>query len=705
MSDFKKKKRFQAGLFSILLGYCLVFLVICIVVRVIRPGASFKMSKIFNSFSWVDFFSGLLGQDILLFIVGLLILHVLLAALLFLTSSFFGHVFHLDGPGTRGLAKLLALVTFFFILLKNAELFPRSVHSVYYNVFVFEGVGKFLMVCFQWSLTIVMVVGISGSIFLLGRKIKRIHAILALCFGLFVFTCLISQFSHGPSAQASSLRKEKPNIFLIGIDSLRPDHVGYYGYSRNTTPNIDKLLAGAVNFMDAFTPLGRTFPSWVGVLTGLHPKSSGARCNLINQNQLQYKKSLPDILKENGYTTALAMDERRFANFDETFGFDHVIGPKMGAADFLLGYFGDLPLANLAINTSLGKVLFPFHHANRGVYKTYQPSTFSDLLANFLEDPHPKPLFFAAHFCLPHYPYRWSEYLDDFFEDGSTFGLLTETIDSYDKSLVFADNQAGDLLDILKKKGLLEDSIVIVLSDHGESFGFTGNGFLLADNKRNLSPGKESRLRYSQRRWHGTSVLDFNQNHCVLAVRDFRTKEPQHKVIKERVSLLDISPTILDCLGIKSDVAMDGLSLKPFLGGEKSTISRSRKIFLETGFYLTSLGGDQSVQKMVEEGVRYYRIDRESGRMVIKDQYLPEIIGNKERGLIQGDHYLAVTADQTGQPKILALNLVDGKWTSDMDFIGKEQPYKNMFTEMTSFYKNEIPFKWSREGKKIILSN
>ena len=70
-----------------------------------------------------------------------------------------------------------------------------------------------------------------------------------------------------------ALAKTDLNVILIILDTTRPDHLGLYGYERNTTPNIDIIAEGAVVFTDAVTVIPLTTPSHASIMTGLHPES------------------------------------------------------------------------------------------------------------------------------------------------------------------------------------------------------------------------------------------------------------------------------------------------------------------------------------------------------------------------------------------------------------------------------------------------
>ena len=101
-----------------------------------------------------------------------------------------------------------------------------------------------------------------------------------------------------PSPSASL----RPNILLVSIDSLRADHLGSYGYRRNTSPNIDALAAEGVRFSTAIAPAPWTLPSHLTMLTGRHPAAHG----VISEHQKLAEgiPTLAEVLHREGYATA-----------------------------------------------------------------------------------------------------------------------------------------------------------------------------------------------------------------------------------------------------------------------------------------------------------------------------------------------------------------------------------------------------------------
>src|SRR5204863_1260045 len=140
--------------------------------------------------------------------------------------------------------------------------------------------------------------------------------------------------------------------------------LGYFGAGKYT-PHMDEFLNQATVFSESLTPLARTFPSWVSILTGAYPKNSNVRYNLSDQITFDLKQTLPSILRDHGYKTIYAIDETRFSNINESYGFDQIVAPPTGFNDFLIGTINDFPLSNLLVNTILGKYLFPYSYANR----------------------------------------------------------------------------------------------------------------------------------------------------------------------------------------------------------------------------------------------------------------------------------------------------------------------------------------------------
>ena len=102
-------------------------------------------------------------------------------------------------------------------------------------------------------------------------------------------------------APTESQDNQAMNVVILGVDSLRPDHLGFYGYDRDTAPHIDALLKESVTFDSAWTPLARTYPAWTSMLSGLLPINNGIRDNLPEPDEVVPKVPLlPAVLQKRG---------------------------------------------------------------------------------------------------------------------------------------------------------------------------------------------------------------------------------------------------------------------------------------------------------------------------------------------------------------------------------------------------------------------
>jgi arylsulfatase A-like enzyme len=447
----------------------------------------------------------------------------------------------------------------------------------------------------------------------------------------------------------------KPHVILIGIDSLRPDMVGIVEPAWYT-PHINSFLRESQVFPDAMTPLARTFSSWMSILTGRHPVSTGARDNLVPFERLQPRGALSERLRSQGYRTIYATDDVRFSNIDERYGFDQIIGPRMGASDFVLGNFNDMPLSNLVANTRLAAWLFPNTYSNRAAEVTYRPSTFVEWLARDVE--FGQPTFLAVHLTLPHFPFTWAH------ESGDAFSGSHDSPFPYLAAVVAADKQFASLMKLLDRKGALENAIVVVMSDHGEGLG------LPADN---LIPSQEAKDAAKVMVWmwgHGTSVLSPQQYSVVMAFRRYIANSyAAQGVVHSSVpaSLEDIAPTVLELADVAAAAAeFDGLSLAslvdPVKNGPPVDVS-GRVRFTETGISVALLKqGNPDKEGLLAQGAFYFGVNKESARVELRTDQWDFLISGKERAAVRGDWLLAAFPVEDGSQahKYLLVNRKEG---------------------------------------------
>ncbi len=340
----------------------------------------------------------------------------------------------------------------------------------------------------------------------------------------------------------------RPNLVLLSIDTLRADHLGCYGYGRGTSPNIDLLAARSTLYEKAFAPTPWTFPSHAAMLTGIHP----LRLGLLGQDYV-IPGTAPFLavdLKNGGYRTAAFVDSLPNGFLGAERGFDHGF-ETFKHAPFEPGgrYAYDAPATMRAADGWLSqrdvtKPFFLFLHT-----KSVHATRFEDLQA--LDAPYHKPRSYRRRF-LPDGGLRfgWNRgdkirgvlFLRDIngrIADGRapqpalSPEQTQELIGLYDTGIYYVDEQIKVLLEMLRRHGVGEDTVLILTSDHGEAF--LEHRFLL------------------HREVHEPTLR------VPLMVYDPR--EPRARRVSSTVHLEDIPATLLALAGATSAKAREGVVL------------------------------------------------------------------------------------------------------------------------------------------------
>ncbi len=249
----------------------------------------------------------------------------------------------------------------------------------------------------------------------------------------------------------ASNRPDGPNVVVVVIDSLRADHVGCYGYDRDTTPHLDELAAGASRFTRAHATAPWTTPSVGSMLTGRSPSELGVGDKAVALDPRA--PTLAERMRQAGYRTG-------------------------GVASHLL------LTADLGFDQGFG---WYDERAIGEVDGTTSPEA-TDRALHFLDRRGDDPFFLFVHYFDPHYDYvlhpefRFVDGYDGPVRSGQRIFALRELAPSldgedreqliglYDSEIRHNDEQLGRLLDGLRERGLFEGSLIVVTSDHGEAF-------------------------------------------------------------------------------------------------------------------------------------------------------------------------------------------------------------------------------------------
>lgn len=627
---------------------------------------------------------------ILVFVGAQALVHFAYCFAVWFIAVYSGYLFKLNADRKFKIAMLVWCVGMIAVFAANQHWFPNSRFTELTSLIFFdEAMADHAFTVFSFLFISAFAISCIGFLIWIADKsanyiMMLLLSIVVSAWVIWVSLGLLNPLPEPVIAKGSS----QPNIFIIGVDSLRPDFLSYFG-AEQATPFMDKLLGESTVFTEAVTPLARTFPSWVGILTGQYPRESGVRFNLASVNHFDFASTLPSRLKKAGYQTIYATDETRFSNIDQQFGFDQVISPPIGLNDFLLGSFNDFPLSNLVINTSIGRWLFPYSFANRPAFVTYDPDSFIALMKPALRQSHQQPLFMAVHFCLPHYPYLWA----------GLAGNQYSPQERYRESVMRVDRQIGSFIGLLQSENLLEHAIVVLLSDHGEALEFSGDRITARENflgkadkagqpPRFYPPSLDEEA-VNQSAGHGTDVLGIPQYHTLLAFKLFGMGEQHKGDVAGVVSLKDIKPALLALSGTEQQSS----TLANIIRGNMTKLP-VQHVFMESDYSPESIRTVYpETRKVLLEGIQLFQIDPQSSRLTVKDTMGEMIIRSKQYADIYDHWMLALYPQESKQYTTILINLQTGKWTNNLHSkFARQSPAMHMLAAMNRFYGSDLGY-------------
>jgi arylsulfatase A-like enzyme len=442
-----------------------------------------------------------------------------------------------------------------------------------------------------------------------------------------------------PSAD-EPVDNEGVNIVIIGVDGLRPDHLAAFGYDKDTAPHIEAFLEDAVVFDAAWTVFARTYPSWTSILSGQMPIHHGIRDNLPTLDALVPTgvPLLPQVLAEQGYRTTFVTDDSRFSYMVPETGFQDLRQPAPGIQNLAIGanepYFR---LFGAFFYNALGFKLVPIVAHNQAHGRTFRPMDFIEMSAGALADASQEDRFlYALHTCVLHAPgdrpWPWHQMYGQagfsgpnrfHYNRAGTSLAPTESQDGYsgaelsvqddrlyDSGLDMADKLVGRLMGDMEAAGLLDNTIVILLSDHGEEswspelpYGYYGPN-------------------------HGFHPFGDAQHRILLGVR-FPDGRGAGKWVQEDVRTTDIVPSLAEVLDIEWETPMDGTSFMNLVDGE--TEDAPRPVYIETGMTEKRYWSDGHANYPWKGVSRRYRVDAETNLVHVREEFYPFLMAAKDR--------------------------------------------------------------------------
>ncbi len=490
-------------------------------------------------------------------------------------------------------------------------------------------------------------------------------------------------------AQPPAARPRKnagPNVLIVSFDALRPDHLKTFGYERDTAPALSRWLERSARIYDsAFTTLPRTWPAWNSILTGTEPLVHGKRESLpAPWSSRPRVPMITDVLKEAGYHTRFMTDDSRFSYMLPEHNFDVIEQPPVGIRAFALSrYQPYFRVFFTFLNGPLsGWRLVPTYRYNQAFGITWRPEAFAEHVAdNIAEAAEHDRFFMAVHACMLHspadrpWPYHLLYGMGDYrggnrFKYRSTGSSLADgadvdsarlermerkaeanaqNINLYDAGIAMVDLTWRRIERALDEGGLWDNTLVLVISDHGEDF---------------LEEGLRYRYRGPN---HGYHPWGIGQQHVLLAAAGPGFDPGRSGELR---SLLDVSPTIARYLGL--DFPAQGLPLQDELGGR-------RVLFGETGVSEKSYWDKRHKDYPFDKVYKRYRLDPETLRVYQDEDYDRPTAVAKDRWAFDDTFWLV---EETLEP---ASRYSLFRWREDPTFTEElGQEYRGDFERLQS---------------------
>jgi arylsulfatase A-like enzyme len=427
----------------------------------------------------------------------------------------------------RRFLRVLVIVLYVgsFIVLNFTYLFTGQMTRLQTVLFIL-GIAPFFMIA---AATAILILFILAIIALIHRKFRpkdscdhekrNLKILLFSSIGLFILLILSNAFLlrienplitnkdllinyHeqetvlGPKISGIKESYAGKNVVFIMLESMSAERLGAYGYKRDVSPNIDAIASKGIMFTNAYTTATHSDYAQPAILTSRYQLTNNLRTTFDDNSPRKFPW---DVFKHYGYTTAyFSSQDDRWEHMDSYLRFDNLDYYSYSMTDGKADYGVGLSM------------------------KDYDHKT-ADLALEWLNSASGKPFFLYLNFQATHYPIEYPEEYSFFMPDNQT--------NKYDNAVRYVDKQIGRIIAFLEENNLTEDTIIAITSDHGEDLG-----------KKHGIPG------------HGLSI--YNDELIVPLIAYI--PNAGHYIIDERVSNIDLLPTLIDLFSYDTPKELQG---------------------------------------------------------------------------------------------------------------------------------------------------
>ncbi len=445
--------------------------------------------------------------------------------------------------------------------------------------------------------------------------------------------------------------RRQPNVVLIGIDSLRADHMSCYGYPRLTTPHMDRFAAEGALFEKTYSAYIPTTSAYTAMLTGMDLFSSQVVA-LRHKGPLRPEvQTLPEILRDAGYASVCV----GFSGNPSSRGFDKYV-------DF--AGWGHWEVGRSPKAQNLNEVALPeLDRLARGKEPFFLFLRHMDPHAPYLPPQPFERMFYSGNELdkknTSMDPVKAFKPFRDFFASWMPPGITDKdyVIAQYDGAIAYMDSAIQNIFTALEAKGLLDDTIVVINSDHGETL-YDHDCFFDHHGIYDQTLHVPLIIRYPKHMPAGQRFAGYNRHQ-------------------------DLTPTILELAGVDSGINFDGESLMSMVRGERA--SGPSEFYITECTWMRKHGWRTPEWKLIEAlepdfhfkpAVELYNLAEDPGELVNQAESEPAIVELLHSRMAA---WIAQREQETGLPNPI---MTQGDWHGHEgvgSFTSSQQAYDTLY--------------------------
>lgn len=613
--------------------------------------------EVYNFFGNEVIRSGIIDLNIMYYLLIQVLLIISYIFIVWLLVRLVGITFKWTRSQMRSWGILIWVLFTIAIWATHEYYYPYSDFAIVVNTLTNMGIVitaeeiKYAVLGFGGICAFILLLAFFGLALWFARNILKSMMLILLIAGS---SYLYYQKIYIPNMASGTPKQTLPNIVLINLDSLQTQQLSVFNPKNKNTPYINNFLNQSTVFTKNVTPSLQEFPTWISIFTGEYPKINGMIQNYMPIPKEIVSNNLIKIAQNKGYKAIYISDNSRTAKMELLESFDQINAPPGSFSNLLIGESNDFIVSNLLTNTPIGPYLFPFSYGSRDIAESYAPESLIQRTENTLNNNPDGALFLVINMTLSRWPYGWRNSESAHQSENSA----NQNYELYQKAVKTLDEQFNDIISLLKEKEILQDSIVIVFSDKGESFNIAGDNLITAQNFQGNQDVSQVIKTINQKHYFTKAF------HTLLAVRYFdKTQKNQTAPVSAVTSSVDIYATLSDFLGIKKDMNGQSRSLLPAVLGNAEPFPNAT-VYFESGYNMDRLTLDNpNLNSYLTKGLKHFSINCCTGTMQLKPSAIPEIEKSQSYGRVEYPNIILQIPSETGFSGTIIYNMQTKTWS------------------------------------------